>query len=183
MYRQIADSLRERIASGALCGGDAVPSETMLQTEFGVARATARRVAQQLREWGLAHTVQGEGTFVGEPGVPHKRRNLPLYEAIAVEVARRIRSGELRPNTSIPSEKQLMRQFGVAKVTAREAVARLREQGMVFTVPYRGSYVSPAESWPPPDGGAGASEAQPPVVRGRDDVDSISPRHARQRPV
>ncbi|MEU7892958.1 GntR family transcriptional regulator [Nonomuraea sp. NPDC049152] len=148
LYRQIANVLRDRIASGALCRGDAVPSEAMLEVEFGVARATARQVAEQLREWGLAHTVQGEGTFVGEHGVPRKRRNVPLYEVIAAEITLRIRSGELCPNKSIPSEKELMREFGVAKVTAREAVAKLRERGLVFTVPYRGSYVAPRDSWP-----------------------------------
>ncbi|MET9337604.1 GntR family transcriptional regulator [Nonomuraea sp. NPDC003804] len=144
MYRQIADCLRDRIAEGVLRPGDAVPSEAMLEAEFGVARATARRVAQQLRDWGLVHTVQGEGTFVGEPGVPRKRRKAPLYDVIAGELAQRIRNGELRPNRPIPSEKELMRRFGVA----REAVARLREQGLVFTVAYRGSYVASRDSWP-----------------------------------
>jgi len=41
-----------------------------------------------------------------------------------------------------------MREYGVAKATVRHAVAFLRSQGWVFTVPYRGTYVLPPEKWP-----------------------------------
>ncbi|MEV2265271.1 GntR family transcriptional regulator [Nonomuraea africana] len=146
LYRQIAERILERILSGALKPGDPVLSEAEIEAEFDVARATARRVARQLRDWGLVHTVQGEGTYVGEPGVPRNRRGTPKYHMIAEEIGRRIHNHEFLPNRPIPSEKELMREYGVAKVTAREAVARLREQGLVFTVPYRGSYVSPRGS-------------------------------------
>ncbi|MEV4084730.1 winged helix-turn-helix domain-containing protein, partial [Nonomuraea fuscirosea] len=66
----------------------------------------------------------------------------------AADLAGRIRRGELRPNRVIPSQQILMRQYGVARVTARRAVSRLREQRWVFTVPRRGTYVSDPAEWP-----------------------------------
>jgi DNA-binding GntR family transcriptional regulator len=151
IYVQIAHIIRERITSGDLTSGEPMPSETQIESEYGVARTTARRVARELREEGLVYTVQGEGTFVGDPAVPRARRKTPMYQQIAGEIADRIRNGEFLTNRPIPSEKTLMRQYDVAKVTARQAVAHLREQGWVFTVAYRGTYVTEPEKWPQED--------------------------------
>ncbi|MEV6863040.1 GntR family transcriptional regulator [Streptosporangium subroseum] len=148
VYKQIADAIRGRITSGDITPGEAMPSETELESEYGIARTTARRVARELREQGLVYTVQGEGTFVGEPDVPRAPRKTPLYQQIANEIAERIRKGEFRPNRPIPSEKMLMEQYNVAKVTVRNSVAFLRDQGWVFTVSHRGTYVSQPEEWP-----------------------------------
>ncbi|MEU0567254.1 GntR family transcriptional regulator [Nonomuraea sp. NPDC005983] len=148
IYVQVAQIIHDRIDEGRLRVGAAVPSEAALEAEFGIARTTARRVARELRERGLIHTVRGEGTYVGALGVPRQRTTKPLYEEIAENIAARIVSGELRPNRRIPPEQTLIREHGVAKVTARSAVARLREQGWVFTVPYRGTYVAARELWP-----------------------------------
>lgn len=148
VYKQIAELIHEQISRGELIEGDAIPSEAEMEAEYGVARVTARRAARELRELGLVHTIQGEGTFVGDGTVYRPRRNPPLYELIAREIAERIERRELKPNRPIPSEKSLMQQYGVAKVTVRLAVGSLRDQGYVFTVPHRGSYVRAPENWP-----------------------------------
>ncbi len=148
VYKQVAEMIRARIEAGDLGLGEAVPSETELEVEYGIARTTARRVARELREQGLAYTVQGEGTFVGEPGTPRPEDQIPVYQQIAADIRRRIQAGELRPNRRVPSEKELMQKHGVAKATVRQAMAFLRDQGWVFTVSYRGTYVSPVEDWP-----------------------------------
>ena len=70
------------------------------------------------------------------------RGELPPYRQIAAWVLARIESGELRPGQPLDSEKSLMDTFGVARTTARRAVAYLRETGAIRTVPGRGSYVS-----------------------------------------
>lgn len=63
-YRQISEIIRSRIVD-TLSPGDPVASEAEIQREFGVARTTARRAIRILRDEGLIHTVQGEGTFAG----------------------------------------------------------------------------------------------------------------------
>jgi GntR family transcriptional regulator len=70
------------------------------------------------------------------------RAELPPHRQIAAWVLARIASGELRPGQAIDSEKDLMDTFGVARTTARRAIAYLRETGAVRTVPGRGSYVT-----------------------------------------
>jgi GntR family transcriptional regulator len=68
----------------------------------------------------------------------------PVYVQVADILRARIESGQLIPDRPVPSESQLQQEFGVARGTARKAIAVLREQGLVVTVKGRGSYVSPA---------------------------------------
>ncbi|MFB4303369.1 GntR family transcriptional regulator [Actinomadura sp. NTSP31] len=65
----------------------------------------------------------------------------PVYRQIAAIIAERIESGDLQPRRRIPSESDLVQEYGVARETARRAVAYLREQGLVYTVPQRGTFV------------------------------------------
>ena len=64
IYLRIAGALRSRIEAGELEPDRPIPSETAIQQEFGVARATARHAVELLREWGLVVTVPGMGTYV-----------------------------------------------------------------------------------------------------------------------
>jgi len=66
LYVQLADVVAGKIASGELAPDRPIPSENHLADEYGVARLTARRAAQELRERGLIVTVRGKGSFVVE---------------------------------------------------------------------------------------------------------------------
>ena len=67
----------------------------------------------------------------------------PIYLQLAAILRARIASGELRPGRPIPSEQSLVQQYGVARLTARKAVALLREEGLVRHVVGRGTFVQP----------------------------------------
>lgn len=147
LYLQIAEILRRRVSG--LTSGHPVPSEADIQDEFGVARTTARRAIHVLREEGLIYTVQGEGTFVGAPDeAPRKPRKIPIYQEIAGDIAKQIQEGRFQPRRPIPGETALVQEYEVARETVRRAMALLREQGWIYTVAQRGSYVSSQESWP-----------------------------------
>ncbi|MFJ6810051.1 GntR family transcriptional regulator [Streptomyces anulatus] len=64
LYMQLADMVAAKISSGELAPDRPIPSENHLADEYGVARLTARRAAQELRERGLIVTVRGKGSFV-----------------------------------------------------------------------------------------------------------------------
>jgi GntR family transcriptional regulator len=64
VYVQVADVIAARIADGDLVPNRPIPSETAMVQEFGIARGTARRAVELLRERGLVATVPGRGTFV-----------------------------------------------------------------------------------------------------------------------
>ena len=63
-YLQIANHIREQILRGDLQPGDEVPSERQLADEWKVARPTATKALQALRQQGLVETRPGMGTFV-----------------------------------------------------------------------------------------------------------------------
>jgi GntR family transcriptional regulator len=67
---------------------------------------------------------------------------VPPYRQIAEIIRRRIGAGEYRPDTRIPTESEIVGEFEVARSTTRRAVAVLRDEGLVYTVPNRGSYVA-----------------------------------------
>jgi DNA-binding GntR family transcriptional regulator len=67
----------------------------------------------------------------------------PVYRQLADILAARIKSGALANGRPIPSEVQLQQEFGVARGTARKAVAALRDAGLVHTVMGKGTYVGP----------------------------------------
>lgn len=66
-YRQLAEILKARIARGDWAEGRPIASETRLVQEYGLARSTVRRAIAALAEDGAVWTVQGRGTYVGQP--------------------------------------------------------------------------------------------------------------------
>jgi GntR family transcriptional regulator, sialic acid-inducible nan operon repressor len=54
-----------------------------------------------------------------------------LYEEVADQLERMIRDGEYALRDQLPSERELMRQFGVGRPAIREALFHLRKMGLV----------------------------------------------------
>ena len=84
--------------------------------------------------------MEGEQLCDCRPVIDHDGPT-PLYVQVADAIEARIASGELQPNRPIPSENQLVQQYGVARGTARKAIELLRDRGLVITVTGRGTYV------------------------------------------
>lgn len=76
------------------------------------------------------------------------RPDQPKHVQIAAELRQRITTGKLAPRLPLPSEPSLMQEFGVARDTARKAVAVLRDEGYVTTVKGMGTFVRDREDWP-----------------------------------
>ena len=77
-----------------------------------------------------------------EPPKINPRAAEPPYRQIAAWLRARIEAGEFRPGEDpLPSEAELQELFEVSRDTARRAVKVLRDEGLVVTVPQRGTYV------------------------------------------
>jgi GntR family transcriptional regulator len=61
-YEQLADQLRDKIASGEIV--DRLPSITELVSITGLAINTVQRALRTLKDEGLVYGRQGRGTFV-----------------------------------------------------------------------------------------------------------------------
>ena len=68
-------------------------------------------------------------------------RGAPRYQRVADALRERISAGTLPPGSPLPSEAQLIAEFGVSRTTARSAVAALAAAGLVTTLHGRGSFV------------------------------------------
>ena len=65
-YVQIADQLREAIATGQIT--DVFPSLWDIANDAGVSYNTARRATRLLKDEGLIEAIPGRGTFVKREG-------------------------------------------------------------------------------------------------------------------
>lgn len=90
-WRQLADHLRGRIASGELAPGDRLPSEETLQQEWGIARNTVRKAIATLRADGLVDV---------DPPRPTRVRARPEEQTVKVN------AGTVRSRMPTPDERR-----------------------------------------------------------------------------
>src|SRR5688500_9437636 len=106
-YGALAAALRQRVVDGDWPPGTALPAETSLAAEHGVALGTMRRALELLAEQGLIERRHGKGTFVrgglagatmlrffrfgsGDGEVPQSRVIARQSVIASAEVARRL---------------------------------------------------------------------------------------------
>lgn len=68
----------------------------------------------------------------------------PLSTIVAESLSEKILSGQLLPGAQLPTEAELCTEYDVSRTVVREAVARLRSDGMVVPHQGRGMFVSDA---------------------------------------
>jgi GntR family transcriptional repressor for pyruvate dehydrogenase complex len=102
LYEEIAERLRDLIATRRLTVGDRLPSERELATQLGVSRTSVRQAVSALRSIGFVDVRHGDGTYLVRPAddliaplaveVLHVEADHPMVwearEAIEVHAAR-----------------------------------------------------------------------------------------------
>jgi DNA-binding GntR family transcriptional regulator len=139
-YKGITDALRARLGAGEFATGAALPSESSLSAEYRVARNTLRRALVQLAAERLIAARPGRG-WVVLGGQSADAEPVPQYRSMAADLRSMIESGKLRPGDALPSEMALADRYGVARGTARHALAELEGAGLVESVHGKGRFV------------------------------------------
>ncbi|MFI6167338.1 GntR family transcriptional regulator [Nocardia sp. NPDC051052] len=87
-YLRISGYIRDRIERGELAPGDEVPSERELAAQWKVARPTAAKALNTLRQQGIVESRRGSGTYVVDRSDgPAMGERVPNYGSAYAESA------------------------------------------------------------------------------------------------
>ena len=65
-----------------------------------------------------------------------------LSQQVALKLEEKILNKEYLPEQAIPSEARLCEAFGVSRTVIREAIQQLKSQGVIYSIPGSGNYIS-----------------------------------------
>lgn len=66
----------------------------------------------------------------------------PFYEKVKQAISEKIHRGEWRPHDRIPSEAELVAQFGFSRMTINRALRELTDEGMLVRLQGVGTFVA-----------------------------------------
>ena len=66
---------------------------------------------------------------------------VPLYTQIRELLRERILHGEYKSHAQMPSENEMVKTFGVSRITVRQALTDLQKEGLIFKIHGKGTFV------------------------------------------
>ncbi len=69
----------------------------------------------------------------------------PIYEQLIARITELISNGTLRENEKLPAVREVAKSLGVNPNTVQKAYAMLEQDGLIYSIPAKGSYVGKAE--------------------------------------
>lgn len=75
------------------------------------------------------------------------RDKRPIYEQVVEKLERLVVSGVLETDEKMPSVRSLAMELSVNPNTIQRAYAQLEQEGYLYTVSGRGSFVAPESEW------------------------------------
>lgn len=85
-------------------------------------------------------TAARPAVALGAPEALRRSRGLP--DQISSLIAEEIRLGRLKPGDRLPTEQGLCEAYGVSRAVIREAISRLKQDGLLISQQGRGVFVS-----------------------------------------
>lgn len=87
IYSQIKDQIKEKVLSGALQEGDALPSMRQLAKDLHISIITTKRAYEELEKEGYIYSIIGKGSFIAEQNLDMiKEKKLTAMEEKLLEV-------------------------------------------------------------------------------------------------
>src|SRR5260221_8871925 len=72
----------------------------------------------------------------------YKNSPLPRYYQLKEIMRERVRAGEWKPGDLIPCERELGEKYGISRMTARQALTELVNEGLFYREQGKGTFVS-----------------------------------------
>jgi GntR family transcriptional regulator len=72
----------------------------------------------------------------------NKESSVPLHVQLANVLREQVIRRELGPNDRLPSERELCLQYGISRITVRQALSELAQAGLVYSSVGKGTYVA-----------------------------------------
>lgn len=91
---------------------------------------------------GCARGARNRYSWAMSPAPESKQDRRPPYQHAADELRRDILQGRIKPGEQMPAIRELQERFGVANMTMRSALNVLRDEGLIYTIHGRGSFVA-----------------------------------------
>ena len=71
------------------------------------------------------------------------KNGTPIYDQIYTQIKNQILSGELEPDSALPSIRALAKDLRISFITTKRAYEELEKDGFLYTIPGKGCYVAP----------------------------------------
>ena len=71
------------------------------------------------------------------------KNGTPIYDQIYTQIKNQILSGELKPDSALPSIRALAKDLRISFITTKRAYEELEKDGFLYTIPAKGCYVAP----------------------------------------
>ncbi len=72
----------------------------------------------------------------------HRGSPIPRYHQLKEILRERVKAGEWKPNDLIPSEREISEFYGISRMTARQAITDLVNEGVFYREQGRGTFVT-----------------------------------------
>ena len=69
----------------------------------------------------------------------------PIYDQIVAQIKRQILDGSLAEDEVLPSIRSLAKDLRISVITTKRAYEELEQEGFIYTMPGKGSYVAPRD--------------------------------------
>ena len=102
VYLQVVDQIKAAAASGALRGGDSLPSIRPLAEQLRINRNTVAKAYTELEAEGVIETIAGKGCFLKESRSPFTR------QARVERLAQQIDAAIVQAHHSLVSDKEFL---------------------------------------------------------------------------
>lgn len=73
------------------------------------------------------------------------KSSAPIYEQITKQIKEWILNHALAPDEMLPSIRQLAKELQISVITTKRAYEELENEGLIYSVPQKGFFVSPSK--------------------------------------